>query len=434
MNRKQRRRILVLYFYRGPVPPRASIDAHLFCWKRFSENDVVMVNMALGFPEALLRRYEFDVVIFHTLFFSMRWGLPTWERALRAIGSLRASQALKIAMPQDEFYRTDLVDDFLMDFAVDELWTCAKPSDFTKIYPKARARGTTMKQVLTGYIDTKQRDRIEKIVAAADKRRPIDIGYRAWKAEPWLGRHGMLKLWIGQKAQALGTALGFKTDISLEEKDVITGDDWFRYLAACKTVVGCEGGSGICDRDGTLRRALQAYRESRSHAEFEEIHKALLRDRDGEIELWALSPRHFEACMTGTVQILVEGDYNGALAAGRHYIPVKRDLSDLEDALLKIRDESRLQEIAHAAREEVVRSERWTYQTFVAELDAQLAVRATTGQGSSMAAFLLGIRDRLSWSLVGLEYRINHSSFFAVLRFPLKAIKRLLKFAILGKG
>lgn len=430
MSRRPRRsHILVLYYYRGPVPPRASIDAHLFCWQRFSENDVVMVNLALGYPERLLRRWGVDVVIFHTLFFSMRWGLPTWERALRAIESLKTSTALKIAMPQDEFYRTDLVDEFLIDFAVDELWTCAKPKDQPKIYPRASAKGVLMKQVLTGYIDTEQRARIEKIVSRSTGPRDIDVGYRAWKAEPWLGRHGMLKLWIGQKAQTLAVQMGLGPDISLEEKDVITGDDWFHYLARCKTVVGCEGGSGICDRDGTLRMALQEYRTSHPHAEFEEIYDRLLRERDGEIELWALSPRHFEACMTGTVQILVEGDYNGALKAGDHYIPVLRDLSNLNEALAKIRQPEYLSEIARRARDEVAMSDRWTYQRFVGDLDRTLPIVSPSkvAIGSPTCGKILQFRDRVCWFFVAWENRILQQNEAPFLKTALQAIKNVLK-------
>ncbi len=46
-----------------------------------------------------------------------------------------------------------------------------------------------------------------------------------------------------------------------------------------------------------------------------------------------MSPRHLEAAATRTFQVLVEGDYSGALEAGIHYQPVHRDLSDIEAAL-----------------------------------------------------------------------------------------------------
>ena len=35
----------------------------------------------------------------------------------------------------------------------------------------------------------------------------------------------------------------------------------------------------------------------------------------------ALSPRHLEAALTGTAQLLVEGQYDDVLEPGRHFLP-----------------------------------------------------------------------------------------------------------------
>ena len=42
---------------------------------------------------------------------------------------------------------------------------------------------------------------------------------------------------------------------------------------------------------------------------------------------FAISPRHLEAVVTKTAQVLVEGSYSGVLEPERHYIPVRRDFS-----------------------------------------------------------------------------------------------------------
>ena len=54
---------------------------------------------------------------------------------------------------------------------------------------------------------------------------------------------------------------------------------------------------------------------------------------DGRLQLFAISPRHLEACATRTCQVLVEGEYSGVLRPGEHYIPVRKDLSNLDDVL-----------------------------------------------------------------------------------------------------
>ena len=49
--------------------------------------------------------------------------------------------------------------------------------------------------MLPGYLEPATVRRIET-VAERVATRDIDIGYRAWKPKPWLGRHGMSKGWI----------------------------------------------------------------------------------------------------------------------------------------------------------------------------------------------------------------------------------------------
>ena len=53
-----------------------------------------------------------------------------------------------------------------------------------------------------------------------------------------------------------------------------------------------------------------------------------------------LSGRNVEAAGTKTVQILLEGAYGGYLQPDVHYIPVRKDFSNLREAIGKFRDES----------------------------------------------------------------------------------------------
>src|SRR5213076_1751343 len=83
---------------------------------------------------------------------------------------------------------------------------------------------------------------------------------------------------------------------------------------------------------------------------------------------FAISPRHLEAVVARTAQILVEGAYSGVLEPNRHYFPVRRDLSDLDNALRRLRDVGHVEEMTAAAYEEVYLSGRWTTDRFADEL------------------------------------------------------------------
>ena len=62
-----------------------------------------------------------------------------------------------------------------------------------------------MTRVLTGYLEPRTVRRIGQL-AAEGVARSIDVGYRSWQPEPWLGRHGMLKGWIAERFRGGGPA------------------------------------------------------------------------------------------------------------------------------------------------------------------------------------------------------------------------------------
>ena len=51
-----------------------------------------------------------------------------------------------------------------------------------------------------------------------------------------------------------------------------------------------------------------------------------------------LSGRNVEAAGTRTAQVLFEGDYDGLFEADQHYIPLKKDFSNADEAMRKFKD------------------------------------------------------------------------------------------------
>ena len=69
-----------------------------------------------------------------------------------------------------------------------------------------------------------------------------------------------------------------------------------------------------------------------------------------------ISSRHFDAIGCGTVQLLLEGDYNNILLPDEHYIQIASDLSNLDAAFEVTRDPRVTGRIAEAALAHVVAS------------------------------------------------------------------------------
>ena len=86
---------------------------------------------------------------------------------------------------------------------------------------------------------------------------------------------------------------------------------------------------------------------------------------DGNLKLIAISPRHLECCATRTCQVLIEGEYNGILKAGIHYIPLKSDFSNLPEVFEKMKNKKLRNEIIERAYTDIVQSKKYTYRAYV---------------------------------------------------------------------
>jgi hypothetical protein len=393
--------ILILYWDNMPSMRTSTYD-HLYCFERYLGHRVYYLNLESENLPWYAAQVAFDVVIFHDLFFCGRWGgRPLFEKLCRRIPAKAIASAVKIAVPQDEFISADLLCECINSFGIEAVFSVSPASEWPKIYRNIDRARVRLYEVLTGYIEEVTLARIETIVAAAPPR-ATDIAYRAggrsWRQATWLGRHGVLKIEIGEVFAREAPSYGLLVDISSRSEDVLMGDDWYRFLASSKYTIGLEGGASILDWDGELRLKTLAFVEANPAAGLDSIEAACFPGRDGELALFALSPRHLEACATRTCQILIEGAYNGVLAAGRHYIPLRRDFSNLDDVLTIVNRDDQRQQIVETAYRDIVESGRYTYRRFAEfvlaealKLRPEMAVR---GSGDSLASRLQHARYR----------------------------------------
>ena len=146
-------------------------------------------------------------------------------------------------------------------------------------------------------------------------------------------------------------------------------------------------------------------------ATYDEVEAACFPGRDGELALFAISPRHLEACATRTGQILVEGGLQRR-ARARPALPAgARRPSDLGQVLEEARDESRRRELTEAAYRDIVASGRYTYRGFVEHVDRVLLAGAPRRRSlpvkAALAAAAVAARahDRIAWLRVARRLR-----------------------------
>jgi hypothetical protein len=400
-------------------PLRSTIRDHLYSFRELGDGRHYYLNVAARRVPRWVGKVPFDAVVFHHTLTGQRMEprLLRWElrraRALDGVGRYR------IAMVQDECIYMDAIDEFIADYDIDEVFSVAPPSEWEKIYPQAVGRGVRFSQNLTGYLSRETVGRVDRIVAETPQR-DIGIGYRAWGGLMSLGRLGQRRTELERVFAAAAADRGISADLSTDLADTLHGDDWFRFLARCRYVIGAEGGATVLDRDGRFMEATQAYLAEHPEAGFDEVEAACFPGEDGKLQLHAISPRHIEACATRTCQVLVEGDYSGVLRAGEHYIELKRDLANLDEVMGLIESDSERERITENAYSDIVASGRYGYSRLVGQvqdsiesgLERKGAAEAVPRPGEGRLDALLrraNREDKRSWARVAVGVRVGRA-------------------------
>ena len=132
--------------------------------------------------------------------------------------------------------------------------------------------------------------------------------------------------------------------------------------------------------------------------------------RDGEFGLACLSPRHLEASLTETCQILIEGHYNGVLRPWEHYIPVRKDFSDVDKALDALADRELVSRLVRKAYADVVESGKWSYRAFVRDCEADILAGAVLPRMNLISLALclyFRLRDWLHWRVIQAQIAVE---------------------------
>lgn len=133
-----------------------------------------------------------------------------------------------------------------------------------------------------------------------------------------------------------GAAYGLKCEISSRR---LPRHEWAQFLSTCDAVVGAESGTYFLQKDSEALKCARSHVRSHPNASFDEVYQqCFAHARPPVLNGKAVSSRHFEPIGTRTCQVLIEGAYNGILDADKHFISVKRDLSNIGDAISRLND------------------------------------------------------------------------------------------------
>jgi hypothetical protein len=179
--------------------------------------------------------------------------------------------------------------------------------------------------------------------------RPVDVGYRAMASPRYLGHAEREE--IASYFQENAQRLGLNVDISLAPEHRFDEAAWADFLNRCKGQLGTEAGGDYFELTDKTRRAVLAYERAHPDASLADIRTRFFDGRAPGPPMRIMSGRIVEAAATRTVQILFDGHYDGYFQPDEHFIPLKKDFSNIDEAICGFKDRSYAEKIANNAYE-----------------------------------------------------------------------------------
>lgn len=340
-----------------------TVIEHINSFKSFSQHNLYILSNIGNLPKHLdLTR--FDVVVLHYSV-SVIGNYYLSVDAKKMIGNFGGK---KIVFIQDEYRKINEVKKNLADMKIDVLFTCFPISEAERIYNDA-ANNYQVKlfQCLTGYITEALIKRSKTAPHVYD--RPLHLGYRGRQLPFWYGELGFEKSNIVDRWFASVCDPDLKVDLSYDENKRIYGEAWTKFIMSCKATLGVESGASIMDFTGELESQVEAYQLANPERDFYYVQKEFLRPYEGLYKLNQMSPRIFEAIMLKSCLVLYEGEYSGILQPWIHYIPLKKDFSNVNEVVNLLKNDNYLQKMVERAYEDIGKNTLYHEKTFIAQFD-----------------------------------------------------------------
>lgn len=364
------------------MPGSAStIIDHVMGLKQFSRHSIHVFN-SRGDVSSVLELDRFDGVIIH---YSLVACMDTY------IGpNLRAAicrfKGLKAAFIQDEYRWINDTMAAFRQLGVHILYSVVPQEIMDDYYPQDRLPNVVRETVLTGYVPA---ELLGKTLPRYEDR-SVDVGYRARKVPDWLGSFAQEKWLIAGRFAADAAPYGLICDMSTREEDRIYGENWIKFLANCKAVLGTESGASVCDFTGEIQRNVDQHLARDPTASFETLRDLYFKDEDNRVILAVISPRCFEAAALKTLMILYEGTYSGRLEPWRHYVPLKKDHSNMAEVIEVLRDRARAQRIIDQAYREVALNPDNSFEAMVRQVDRAIDRRFSPEMAAAKSPYSEG--------------------------------------------
>lgn len=350
----------ILFCYSRVPAFTSAVREYVEAFSHFSAHHIHYLDMdSARLPENLT---PYDAIIFNYCY---------WARCLKIDEAMKKTlkhyDGVKVAILQDEYDMVPIHKRTLIDIAVDIVITCVPKRYWREVYVDDYFDNVTFFYALSGYANGSLVN-IDNAKPLAQ--RPVVLGYRAREVPFSYGALTYDKYRIGLEMKKICKERGMVADIEVSESSRIYGDAWAEFIGNCRAMLGSESGSNVYDATGEIKPAIEAYVKAHPEADFATVHALFLQDIEGKICINGVSPRFFEMIAHRTALVLFEGEYADILQPDMHYIPLKKDFSNVDEVVRKLDDIDALEAMVERAYTDIIASERYSFSTFVKHIDA----------------------------------------------------------------
>lgn len=311
----------------------------------------------------------FDVLVVH---YSLALALESYvSPATRR--KIRDFKGLKVLFVQDEYRFVNSTIDSIRTMGFDLVFTCVPENAIEKVYPPERVPGVRFVQTLTGYVP----EGLKIFPTKALHEREYDVSYRGRKYPAWHGRLGLEKWRIAERFEKDARRSRLKTNISVKEADRLYGLAWTKLLMNSVATLAVESGCSVFDFDASISTRCETYnallrKRPDEDLPYEKLKALFFEGKEDVIPLEQISPRVFEAITARTLVVAYEGKYSGILKPWRHYIPLLKDHSNMDEVVDFLRNREKVAMMISDAYYEIAMNRKFSYENFVSQFDSMV--------------------------------------------------------------
>lgn len=305
----------------------------------------------------------FDAVIIH---YSLRVAynaLPS-----RLMNQITQFSGVKFLFVQDEYDFTEITCQAIETLKIDVVYTCVPIKHLNSVYPVNRFSKIRFIETYTGFAP----EEVDRSANPPISQRPIVVGYRGRALPYWYGDLGQEKQTIAEGVKSYCLAHEIACEIEWDDRHRIYGDQWLMFLRNCKATLGTESGANIFDYDGSIRRKFNEHLRLNPQTTYQDARLAVLGNFIEYPIMNQVSPRIFESIICGAALVLFEGEYSNVVKPYLHFIPLKKDFSNIDDVFRQLTDNAEIQAITDRAYRDVIESGQYSFATFIKNFDLVL--------------------------------------------------------------